>query len=211
MRKLPRWILDGVVIGIVNGQDFVDEKYEFMKNLGLPMAGIWMQDWAGQKDFPEGTRVLWNWQLNRDHYYDWDSMVDLWQKDNVKPFVYINPYIADLSSVESIRHHLFQEGVENGFFVKNLDGQPYLINSFSIKFAMIDLTNPQAYQWTKDIIKEYMVKEAKAGGWMHDFGEYLPLDSVLFDGSDPVEYHNRYPGDWAKVVREALDEIPGGD
>lgn len=47
MRKLPRWILDGVVIGIVNGQDFVDEKYEFMKNLGLPMAGIWMQDWAG--------------------------------------------------------------------------------------------------------------------------------------------------------------------
>ena len=46
---------------------------------------------------------------------------------------------------------------------------------------------------------------------MHDFGEYLPFDSVLFDGSDPVEYHNRYPGDWAQVVREALDEIPGGD
>jgi hypothetical protein len=25
-----------------------------------------------------------------------------------------------------------------------------------------------------------------AGGWMHDFGEYLPFDAVMFDGSDPV-------------------------
>ena len=32
---------------------------------------------------------------------------------------------------------------------------------------------------------------------MHDFGEYLPFDAVLYDGSDPIEYHNRYPQDWA--------------
>ena len=53
-------------MGIVGGQDFVDEKYAAMKNLGLPMVGIWMQDWVGEKKYPEGTRLIWNWQLSQD-------------------------------------------------------------------------------------------------------------------------------------------------
>ena len=76
---------------------------------------------------------------------------------------------------------------------------------------MIDLTNPDAWNWTKDLIKENLVKEGRAGGWMHDFGEYLPFDAVLYDGSDPVMYHNKYPDDWARVVNEALSEVEGGE
>ena len=53
--------------------------------------------------------------------------------------------------------------------------------------------------------------EGKAGGWMHDFGEYTPFDAKIFDGSDPIEYHNMYPEHWAQVVREALDEVEGGE
>ena len=75
---------------------------------------------------------------------------------------------------------------------------------------MVDFTNPAAYDWMKSIIKENLVAEGMAGGWMHDFGEYLPFDAVLFDGSDPVEYHNRFPDDWASVVKEALSEVEGG-
>ena len=36
--------------------------------------------------------------MNREWYYDWDNMVDEWAEDGVKPFIYINPYIADLST-----------------------------------------------------------------------------------------------------------------
>ena len=39
---------------------------------------------------------------------------------------------------------------------------------------------------------------------MHDFGEYLPLDAVLFDGSDPVEYHSRYPVEWQRLGEAAV-------
>ncbi len=39
---------------------------------------------------------------------------------------------------------------------------------------------------------------------MCDFGEYLPFDSKLFSGEDPAAYHNRYPEEWARLVREAL-------
>jgi len=42
--------------------------------------------------------LLWNWQLNREWYPNWDSLCDEWELDGVKPLVYINPYIADLSS-----------------------------------------------------------------------------------------------------------------
>ena len=46
---------------------------------------------------------------------------------------------------------------------------------------------------------------------MHDFGEYLPFDAVLYDGSDPIEYHNKYPQDWAQVVTEALGQVEHGE
>lgn len=46
---------------------------------------------------------------------------------------------------------------------------------------------------------------------MHDFGEYMPFDSVLASGVDPIAYHNQYAADWAAVTKEALSEIPEGD
>lgn len=51
------------------------------------------------------------------------------------------------------------------------------------------------------------MKEAGASGWMHDFGEYLPFDAVLSDGSDPLEYHSRYVEVWANIAKEAIDEL----
>jgi len=47
MKPLPEWLSKGCIVGIVGGQKFVDEKYAFMKSLGLPMVGLWMQDWVG--------------------------------------------------------------------------------------------------------------------------------------------------------------------
>jgi len=72
---------------------------------------------------------------------------------------------------------------------------------------MIDFTNPGAWNWTKSIIKENLVKEGRGAGWMHDFGEYMPFNAVLHDGSDPFIAHNKYPELWAQVVEEALSEV----
>lgn len=41
-------------------------------------------------------------------------------------------------------------------------------------------------------------------GFMCDFGEYLPLDSVL-NTSTPIAYHNQYPEAWARTARNATD------
>ena len=98
------------------------------------------------------------------------------------------------------------EGVQNGYFIKKSDGSPYILKSVSIEMAIVDLTNKEAWEWVKAIIKENLIGEAGAWGWMHDFGEYNPLDAMQADGSDPLMNHNDYPRQWAQVVKEAIAE-----
>ena len=132
-------------------------------------------------------------------------MVDSWH--GARPIVYVNPYLADLKEF-GMENELFKQGKEAGYFVKDKNGKDYMIKSVSINMAIIDLTNPKARLWAKDkIIKKNILQEARAGGWMHDFGEYLPFDAVLFDKSDPVEYHSRYVDDWAKLAQDAIKEL----
>jgi len=67
----------------------------------------------------------------------------------------------------------------------------------SIEFATVDLTNSDAVNWYKSVVTQNLLVDARAAGWMHDFGESLPFDAVLHSGIDPIEYHNQYPADWA--------------
>lgn len=73
---------------------------------------------------------------------------------------------------------------------------------------MLDFSNPGAYQWCKETIIKNMIKEARAVGWMHDFGEYAPINGVKYDTFDgPTStYHNLYPYEWTKVSKEAVEE-----
>lgn len=134
-------------------------------------------------------------------------MVKEWEADGIKPLVYMNPNFADMTGLPH-RKNYFEDGDKKGIFVKNLNNETYTTNSISIRFAMVDFTNPAGREWAKDIIKENIIKEAHAYGYMADFGEHLPLENVmLYDGSDPAGYHNRYPEEWAKVNEEALEEM----
>ena len=45
---------------------------------------------------------------------------------------------------------------------------------------------------------------AGVSGFMADFGEALPADAVLSDGRDAALYHNEYPIEWSRLIREAI-------
>ena len=178
-----------------------------MNSYQISLAGIWLQDWVGLRHSYDGDRLIWNWELNPEWYPNWNDMVSLWETRGTKVLTYLNPFFSDPSNfTKSSRHNFYQEGIKNGYFIMNSSSEPYKMHSLSIEFCMLDLTNPYAVDWMKDIIKKYSIEEAFSSGWMADFGEYLPFDAQLYSGIPAAEYHNIYPQDWAKLNMEVLLE-----
>ncbi len=195
---LPDWVYDGQILGIQGGTDIMMEKYNKVIAHDGKVNGIWIQDWEGRRVTAVGKQLFWNWEWDKELYPDLDKKIKELNKQGVKVLGYCNPFLA-------IEKPLYKEATAKGYCVKDKDGNDYLVKITTFPAAMVDLTNPDAYNWIKDIIKKNMI-DFGLSGWMADFGEYLPTDSVLFSGENAEYIHNTWPALWAKVNREAVEE-----
>jgi alpha-glucosidase (family GH31 glycosyl hydrolase) len=206
MRPLPGWILGGAVVGVQGGTQKVLDISERLDALDTPVAALWLQDWVGQRRTSFGTQLWWNWELDEDHYPDWNLLRVKLEERDVRLMTYVNPLLADdVANKENYRRNLFAEAERNGYLVENGSGEPYRILTTDFSVGFVDLTNPEARAWMESVIKEELLGNG-ASGWMADFGEGLPYDAVLSSGADPKSYHNRYAEEWAEVNREAIRE-----
>ncbi|XP_055883372.1 sulfoquinovosidase-like [Biomphalaria glabrata] len=196
--ELPDWIMRGAVLGVQGGTQVMLDRYNYAKSFGIPVASLWIQDWSGKVEMPFGKRVNWDWTWDPSWYPGLDSAVRNLTLDGVKVMVYINPYLREGG-------HLYTEAASKGYLVKNSTGGVYLQRSVTLVFASVDLTNPSAFSWYKNVIKTNMI-DFGFGGWMADFGEYLPVDAKLFDGRTGLEAHNEWPVLWARLNRETVEE-----
>jgi alpha-glucosidase len=201
---LPRWSQLGAVVGLEGGTENVTKIVNKLLARGVPLAGVWLQDWVGMRHAWDGDRLIWNWEVNYDWYPGWDNMVLQWASLGTRVLTYISPFFSDprnFTSPSSIRHNFYEEGINNGYFVQMQSQDittinnsssnsttttttttllvPYTLHSLSIEFCMLDTTNPAAVTWMKNIIKNQLIQEAHSSGFMCDFGEYLPFDAVL--------------------------------
>lgn len=117
----------------------------------------------------------------------------------------MNPMFRDLppEAPETTRN-LFREATEGGFVVRTDDGNPYLLKQGVFDVALLDLSNPAARDWMRDVLVVEMLG-AGCEGWMADFAEALPFDGVLASGEDAAAWHNRYPVEWARLNHQALE------
>ena len=205
MRPLPDWIHRGAVVGLQGGSNRLQVLHEQLAAAEVRVAAYWLQDWVGQRKTSIGWQLWWNWELDHDHYPDWKSDRDRLAASDIRLMTYINPFLVDLSDKSNVRRDLFQEAKAHGYLVKNSQGNPYPIGHTSFSTYMVDLTNPDAWDWMKAVVVT-QVLAAGSSGWMTDFGEALPCDAVLSDGRSAETYHNEYPIDWAKLVDEAITE-----
>ena len=206
MRALPEWVLSGALVGLQGGTERVLDIYGDLKDLSTPVAALWLQDWVGQRKTSFGTQLWWNWELDEDHYPGWDQLRERLEMDDVRLMTYIGPWFADdLANKENHRRNLFAEAARKGYLVKDRDGEPYAVETTDFSAAFVDLSNPEAREWMKEVIKEELLGNG-ASGWMADFGDSLPYNAVLHSGADPKSYHNRYAEEWAEVNREAMRE-----
>ena len=209
MRELPDWIHEGAILGMQGGTEKVMADYQQMKDNNGAVAGLWLQDWVGQRKTSFGKQLWWNWELDNDRYQNWGEMLQNLRKDDVHVLTYINPFFAQVDDKPNARRNQFNELLEQDFLVQTQDGEPYLIENTSFSAGLIDLSNPAARSWIKQVIKDELIASG-ASGWMADFGEALPYDGKLHSGTS-VKAHNRYAEEWQKVNREAIDEAGRGD
>ena len=203
---MPEWAFDGMIMGIQRGADEVDYRIEQANEHGVKLTGVWCQDWCGCRKTGFGYQVMWNWQADEDLYPNLKEKIAKWNEEGVHFLAYLNPFMA-------IEKNLYEYASAHGYCVKAPDGSDYLVTITTFPAAMIDLTNPEAREWFKGVIKRNLL-DLGISGWMADFGEYLPVDAVLYSGEDAHMLHNSWPAMWAKLNREAICEYMeenGGD
>ena len=196
--ELPDWVYDGHILGIQGGTDIMLQKIKTAQDAGIPVNGAWIQDWEGRRVTAVGKQLFWNWEWDSELYPGLDERIKELANHGIKVLGYINPFLA-------VEKPLYKEASAKGYTVKNKDGDDYYVTITTFPAAMIDLTNPDAVEWIKGVIKKNMI-DLGLGGWMADFGEYLPTDAVLFSGEDAELVHNTWPARWAQVNREAVEE-----
>ncbi len=214
MRPLPEWVTRGAIIGMQGGSDRVRQTLAKLEARGTPIAAFWLQDWVGQRRTSFGKQLWWNWTLDAKRYPGWPQLVAELGAKGIAVLTYINPFLVDVEERrgeqgESYRS-LYKEAQARGYLVKRADGQPYLIKNTSFSAGLVDLTQPSARTWLKEVIKKELIGIG-ARGWMADFGEGFPFDGVTADPVDPLAHHNAYPELWAQLNREAIEEAQLGD
>ncbi len=197
-RDLPDWAYDGVILGIQGGTDVCLSKLDKARIHGVPVAGIWAQDWEGIRMTSFGKRLMWDWRWDEALYPNLDRIVSELKADGVRFLGYINPYVAADKS-------LFQEAEAAGYLAKKADGTVYLVDFGEFDAGIVDFTNPEASRWYRSVIKGNLI-DFGLSGWMADFGEYLPHDAVLYDGRSAMEAHNQWPALWSELNSQAIEE-----
>lgn len=141
--------------------------------------------------------------------FEWDkrqfpepeAMLSRLKKDkDLEICIWINPYIAQ-------RSQLFEEGVKNGYFIKNPDGSVFQADLWQPGMAIVDFTNPAACEWYASKLR--VLCEMGVNCFKTDFGERIPTNVKYYDGSDPIAMHNYYTYLYNKTVFNVLKEYYG--
>lgn len=143
-----------------------------------------------------------NFEWNKEMFPDPKAMLKRLHEKGLEVCVWINPYVAQ-------RSRLFQEGKENGYFIKNKDGSVFQCDLWQPGMAIVDFTNPAARKWFRGLLKTLF--DMGVNNIKTDFGERIPTDCCYYDGSDPIAMHNYYSFLYNKCVFEALEAHYGKD
>jgi alpha-glucosidase (family GH31 glycosyl hydrolase) len=176
----------------------------FLRANDIPSSAIWAEDWAGSSGDSDNLFLDQNWSVDPDLYPDLETLAGELHAAGFKLLGYFSAFAyADRAADGYVNDH-YRAGVDNGYFVRTAAGSSYEMSAprFAYRLALTDLTNPAAVDWMIGFMDATM--DRGLDGWMADYGEWMPVDGVTFDGSDPLAFHNRYPVAWQRANERAL-------
>ena len=202
---LPDWAIGGAIVGLKDGANSLTRLEKFI-DAGAAVSALWCEDWAGIRQTSFGRRLFWDWNWdtprfpdNTPRYPDLPRRIAELGARGIRFLAYANPYLA-------IDGAQYLEARDGGHLALRLDGdEPYHVDFGEFDCGVVDFTRSQTRAWFAERILGQEMLDIGIAGWMADFGEYLPTDVRLADGSDPMEAHNRWPVLWAEVNAMALE------
>lgn len=199
--ELPDWAVGGAIVGLKSGASSFDRLERFVE-AGAAVSGLWCEDWAGVRETSFGRRLFWDWHSgdrSAERYPELRASIADLNERGIRFLAYANPYIAADGD-------LYEEARAGGHFcLRQGSNEVYLVDFGEFDCGVVDFTREETRVWFAERILGREMLDIGISGWMADFGEYLPVDLALADGSDPMEAHNRWPVLWAQVNAMALE------
>ena len=134
-----------------------------------------------------------DFQWDEDRYPDPAGFVEKLKKKNFHLCLWEYPYL-------STRNPLFNKLAAKGYFLKNSAGKTYIHKWLPYPFdamyphllpsGIIDMTNPEAYNWYRDAHKPLF--DIGVSVMKPDYGESIPEDVVAHNGDTGERLHNVY-------------------
>lgn len=193
---IPRWSLGNFSSRFgYHTQKQVLETVQKFKDEKIPVDAVVVDlYWFGKPI--QGT--LGNFEFDKDNFASPQQMVDLLRKENVETVLITEPFVLKTSS------H-WKEAVEKKILAKKPDGNPYEFDFYFGHGGLIDIYNPEGYQWFKNIYKNLL--NMKIAGIWGDLGEPEAHPSQLLHATGTADQvHNTYGSDWAKLVYNSFKE-----
>ncbi len=156
--------------------------------------------WMGR---PENWCNL-EWDTSSEYFPNPEEMIKKLHGMGFKLSLWENSYVP-------VGTEMFNEGVKNGYFVKDGKGAICLLGSWAAEktgCAFVDFTNPEASEWYKE--KHRKLLNMGVDVFKTDFGEWAPREGKYHNGKSGNEMHNLYPLIYNKAVFETVDEHTNG-
>ncbi len=195
--KLAQWATGGAIVGLKDGARSFD-RLEAIIGAGASISGLWCEDWVGIRQTSFGRRLFWDWRWNPERYPGLPDRIEELRRRGIRFLGYVNPYIA-------VDAEQYPEAVAGKHLALRTDSdEPYLVDFGEFDCGVVDFTREETRAWFAERVIGSEMLDFGLAGWMADFGEYLPTDLRLHDGSDPMLLHNRWPVLWGEVNERAV-------
>ena len=138
-------------------------------------------------------------EFSSERFPDPEAMIRGLREQGFRITLWQIPYI-------SVKSRFFDICANNGWFARNADGTPRLIDGFFGLAGVIDFSHPDASDWYTAQLAPLF--EMGVAAIKTDFGEGAPVDA-LYHAGDGIDMHNLYPLLYNKAVFEKTVELTG--